>query len=129
MQYDTDVRNEKLRAIVRAIGPAPTLEIRTGQPPKNCNAASTGTLLVSVSLPDDWMEDAANGMVKKRGTWEGKAIETGDAGHFRLFSRDGKCRMQGTVGTFGTDMLVDSVGCLAEQVFVVNSFGIADGNG
>lgn len=130
MQYDTDIRNAKLNAIVRTIGPAPVLQIRTGQPPRNCQAPSTGNVLASVSLPSDWMTEAVNGRIAKRGTWEQRSAEaTGDAGHFRIYSADGVCRIQGTVGTAGADMIVDNVGFITGQVFTVNSFAISDNNG
>jgi len=32
----------------------------TGAPPANCAAADSGTLLVEIPLPADWMTDAAN---------------------------------------------------------------------
>lgn len=130
LQYDLDVRNEKLNAIVRQIGASPVIEIRSGPPPKNCGAASSGNVLASIQLPGDWMGDAVGGRIAKRGTWENRSADaTGDAGHFRIFSSDGKCRMQGTVGTAGADMIVDSVGFIAGQVFTVNSFAISDNNG
>lgn len=130
LQYDIDVRNAKLNAIVSAIGPAPVLEIRSGPPPKTCASGSSGNVLAAIQLPGDWMGDAISGRIAKRGTWENRSADaTGDAGHFRIFSSDGKCRMQGTVGTAGTDMIVDSVGFIAGQIFTVNSFAISDNNG
>jgi hypothetical protein len=36
--------------------------------------------------------------------------------------------LQGTVSTAGADMTVDSVGFIAGQIFVINSFSIADNN-
>lgn len=130
MQYDTDVRNAKLNAIVRAIGPAPVLEIRSGQPPRNCAAASAGTVLARLDLPSDWMGDAISGRISKRGTWENRSADAdGDAGHFRIFDASGACRIQGTVGTAGADLIVDSVGFIKGQVFTVNAFSIVDNNG
>jgi hypothetical protein len=128
-QYDLAVRHAKLRAIATAIGPNPVLEIRTGQQPAACAAPSTGAMLVRIELGDDWMGAPADGRMRKSGPWEGTAAATGDAGHFRIYSADGACRVQGSIGTAGTDMIVDGVFCIAGQVFAVNSFSIADNNG
>lgn len=130
MQYSTDVRNAKLSAIVQAVGDGPVLKIRSGQVPVNCQARDTGNVLATIELPADWMSSPVNGRIAKRGTWESRAADaSGDAGHFRIYGADGRCRIQGTVGTAGADMIVDSVGFITGQVFTVNAFAISDGNG
>lgn len=130
MQYSVEVRNAKLDAIVQAVGSSPVLQIRSGPPPMNCAARDQGNILASLPLPADWMAKASNGRITKQGTWENRSADaSGDAGHFRIYGADGRCRMQGTVGTAGADMIVDSVGFIAGQIFTVNAFSIADNNG
>jgi hypothetical protein len=105
MQHSVDVQNAILNAIETAIGTYPILEIRTGAPPANCAAASTGTLLASMTLPSDWMDAAASGSKSKSAAaWQDlTANATGTAGHYRLFDSTGAtCHRQGTVGQSAT---------------------------
>lgn len=85
-QYDVDVRNALISAFIAAIGPAPTLKIRTGSMPSSAAAARTGTILVSMTLPSTWQAAPSNGVSNLSGTWSGTAIAAGDAGHFEMYS-------------------------------------------
>ena len=131
LQYSTAVRDAKNDAIEVAIGTAPKLEIRSGAPPANCAAADSGTLLANVSLPSDWLA-ASSGGVKSMagGPWtDSSADASGTAGHFRVKITAGTtCHIQGTVGTSGADMIVDSTSFTLGQSFSINSFSITSGN-
>lgn len=131
LQYSTTVRNAKLDAIETAIGTSAVLKIRTGSAPVNVAAADSGTVLSTVNLPSDWMAAASGGTKSKSGTWEDlSADDTGTAAHFRVYASDGTtAHMQGTVGTSGTDMIVDSTSFTSGQTFTVTAFSIADNNG
>ena len=85
-QYDVDVRNALISAFIAAIGPAPTLKIRTGSMPAGTSAARTGTILVSMTLPSTWQAAPSNGVSNLSGTWSGTASAAGDAGHFEMYS-------------------------------------------
>ena len=85
-QYDADVRNALISAFIAAIGPAPTLKIRTGSMPAGTSAARTGTILVSMTLPSTWQAAPSNGVSNLSGTWSGTASAAGDAGHFEMYS-------------------------------------------
>ncbi len=85
-QYDADVRNALISAFIAAIGPAPTLKIRTGSMPAGTSAARTGTILVSMTLPSTWQAAPSNGVSNLSGTWSGTASAAGDAGHFEFYS-------------------------------------------
>ena len=61
LQYSVTVRNAKLDAVDTAIGTAPILEIRTGAAPADCSQADSGTVLATLNLPSDWMDDASGG--------------------------------------------------------------------
>jgi hypothetical protein len=84
-QYDVDVRNALIAAFIAAIGPAPTLKIRTGSMPSSTAAARTGTILVSMVLPSTWQAAPSNGVSNLSGTWSGTASAAGDAGHFEVY--------------------------------------------
>lgn len=130
IQLSTSVRNARLDTIESTIGTSAVLKIRTGSAPADCATADSGTVLATLSLPSDWMAAAASGSKAKSGTWQdASADNTGTAAHFRLYASDGTtCHMQGTVGTSGTDMTVDSVSFTAGQSFTVTGFTLTDAN-
>lgn len=130
LHYAVALRNARLDAIETTVGTSPILKIRTGSVPANCAAADSGTVLATLSLPSDWMSAAFAGAKVKSGTWsDSSADATGTAGHFRIYASDGTtCHIQGTVGTSGTDMIVDNTSFTAGQSFTVTTFTITDNN-
>ncbi len=130
LQYSVTVRNAKLDAVETAIGASAVLKIRSGSAPANCAAADAGTVLATINLPSDWMDAATGGTKSKAGTWtDASADATGTAGHFRLYASDGTtCHAQGSVGTSGTDMIVDNTSFAAGQSFTVTAFTLTAGN-
>lgn len=130
MQLSTAVRNARLDAIESTMGTSAILKIRTGAAPANCAAADSGTVLATLNLPSDWMAAAASGAKAMSGTWQDASADaSGTAAHFRIYRSDGTtCDVQGTVGTSGSDLNVDSVSFTAGQSFTITSFTITDGN-
>jgi hypothetical protein len=131
LQYSMTVRNAKLDAVETAVGSSAVLKIRTGPPPANVAAADSGSVLATVSLPADWMDAASGGTKSKAGTWEDTSADAdGTAAHFRIYASDGvTAHIQGTVGTSGADMIVNTVSFNTGQAFTVDTFAIADNNG
>lgn len=129
LQYSVSLRNARLDTIGSHIGASPRLRILTGSPPANCGSAQTGTLLVEIVLPSDWLQPASGGQIQKQGTWTGTAVASGIAGYFRIVDSTGNtCHMQGTVGTSGADMIIDNTSINAGQQVTVNQFTITAGN-
>jgi hypothetical protein len=130
LQYDDLLRNAKLDAIEVAIGASPVLRIRSGPKPANCAAVDSGTVLATLDLPADWMDAASVGVKTKAGIWEDLTADaSGTAGHFRIYDSFGACRVQGSFGTSGTDMIANSVSFNAGQSVTVTTFTIRDNNG
>lgn len=129
LQYSVAVQNARLDAVETTISTAPKLQIRTGAAPANCAAADSGALLCEITLPSDWMAAAASGSKAKSGTWSGTASASGTAGHFRIKDSAGTTtHIQGTVGTSGTDMIIDNTSINNTQPVTVNSFSISSAN-
>lgn len=98
VQLSTAVRNAMGNAIETAIGAAPVLEIRSGPPPANPAATSTGTLLASGTLATDWMPDASGGVKSiNPNVKTDAAVASGYAGHYRVKASDGTYHMQGPI--------------------------------
>ena len=132
VQLSVAVRNARLDAIETAIGTSAILKLRSGSPPADCGAADSGTVLATLSLPSDWMADAASGSKAKSGTWqEASADAAGVAGHFRIYKSDGTtCGIQGTVTITGGggDMTLDNTNIAAGQQVTITGFTLTDGN-
>lgn len=110
LQFQTGLRNTWLDDIETAVGTAPILYIATGAAPANCAAADTGTTLINLSLPSDWMAAASGGSKAKSGTWSG-TLTGGSAstpGHFRIKNTAATTVfLQGTCGIGSGDLSFD----------------------
>lgn len=99
-QFGDTVRNNWLDSIETTIGTPPVLRILTGAPPATVATAQTGTVLVSMNLPSDWMAAASGGSKGLLGTWSGTAGASGTAGYFRILNTAGSTAyIQGTCGS------------------------------
>lgn len=132
LQYSVGVRNARLNAVETTIGVSPVLHIRSGAAPANCAATDTGTLLASMTLPSDFMSDAASGEKAKLGTWEDPSADAnGTAGHFRIKDSTGTtCHIQGSCGAIGSssDLELNNVAIAITQPVSISTFTITGGN-
>jgi hypothetical protein len=131
VQLSVAVRNARLDAIESAIGASAVIKIRTGAPPASCATADSGSVLATIALGADWMAAASAGAKALSGlpVTDASADGSGTAGHFRIYASDGTtCHLQGTVGTSGTDMIVDNTSFAAGQQFQITSFTLTDAN-
>jgi hypothetical protein len=132
IQHSTTVRNARLDAIESAIGTSPILEIRSGAQPANCAAADSGTLLASMTLPSDWLANAASGSKALSGTWQdASANAAGTAGHYRIKDSGGStCHQQGSVTATGGggDLTLDNTSIAVGQQVNITGYTLTDGN-
>jgi hypothetical protein len=133
IQLSVGARNARLDAIETTAGTAAKLQIWTGTAPADCATTDSGTKLVEMSLPSDWMNAAASGTKTLLGSWTGTGITAGTAGYFRLkpTSVTGtNAVIQGTVTATagGGDMTLDNTSIASAQVVTVNSFTLTDAN-
>lgn len=124
-QKSVTVRNAELDAIETAIGTDAKLKVFTGAEPVNCAAADPAGTLVTMTLPTDWLANAAAGAKAKSGTWSGTASGSGTAASWRIYeSTATTCHLQGNV----TDMTFDNTSITSGQTVTVNTFSITAGN-
>ena len=129
LQYSTGVRNAQLDALESAIGTGAVLKLRTGAPPATVGTADAGTVLATLTLPTDWMGNAAGGVKGKAGTWSGTGSAAGTAAHFRIYASDGTtAHIQGTVGASGADLNLDNTNIAVGQAITISQFDITAGN-
>jgi hypothetical protein len=125
-QYSAAVRNARLDAVETQIGAAAVLKIFSGAEPANCAAADPSGLLVTMTLPSDWMAAASGGSKAKLGTWSAAASGAGTAASFRIYAADGTtCGMQGAISG---DMTLDNTNIAVSQTVTVNTFTLTGGN-
>jgi hypothetical protein len=130
IQLSVTARNGRLDSIETTIGTSPILKIRTGAAPADCATADSGSVLATLTLPSDWMANAASGSKAKSGTWQDTSADaTGTAAHFRIYDSSGStCHLQGTVGLGTGDLSVDNTSFATGQSFTITSFTLTDGN-
>lgn len=110
-----------------------TLAIYSGSAPANANAAVTGTVLATITLPADAFAASSSGSVAKSGTWsDSSADATGTASHYRLVASgdDGTLsttqkRIQGTVGQGSGDLSLDNTSIASGQTVTISTFTIS----
>lgn len=133
-QVSVAVRNARADAWESTIGTAPILRMYTGAPPANVATAASGTLLVEMTLPSDFMAAASSGAKAKAGTWQraaGAGGTAGTIGYYRIYASDGTtCHEQGTVTATGGggDMTVDNTSVAVDQQVTINTFGWTEPN-
>lgn len=131
IQLSTGVRNARLDAFEVTAGTTAKLRIYTGAQPADCAAAASGTLLVEMTLPSDYLAAASGGAKAKSGTWSGTATNPGTAAHFRIVDNAGTtCHLQGSVTATGGggDMTLDNTSIASSQVVTVSTFQLTDAN-
>lgn len=135
IQYSTALRNNQLDQIETTTGVSAKLRLYSGSPPVNCATTPSGSMLVDMALPSDWMTASASGQKVKTGTWTGAGTSAAGAGtntgYFRITDSTGATtHMQGTVTITGGggDMTLDNTNIAQNQVVTVNTFTITAGN-
>ena len=129
VQYSVPVRNAMLDAIESTTGASAKLYMYTGAVPANCAAADPAGLLLTMSLPADWMAAAAAGVKSLSGSWTVAASGAGTAISYRIKDTAGTtCHEQGTVGTAGTDIVLDNNVMAATQNVTITAKTITAGN-
>lgn len=111
------------------------LEIRSGAAP-GPDAAATGTVLATITLPADAFAAASAGAMAKAGTWQDASADaTGTAAHFRI-RQTGDAngatgstdeRIEGTVTATGGggDLTLDNTSIAAAQQVTINTFSLS----
>lgn len=130
VQLSTTVRNARLDAIESTIGTAAVLRIRTGAQPADCATADSGTVLVEMTLPSDWMAAASSGSKALAGTWQDTSANAdGTAAHFRIYESTGTtCHLQGSVGQGTGDLQLDNTSITTGQQVTITAFTLTDAN-
>ena len=127
----TAVRNARADAITTATGNAALLRIYDGTPPASANAALSGNTKLAELTCGSPFAAAASGGVLTAGaiTQDSSADATGTASFLRVYKSDGTTVIaQGTVGTSGADLNLNTTSLVAGGPVAVTSFALTEGN-
>lgn len=128
-QLSVAVRNARLDVIETTIGTSPKLQLRTGAAPADCATANSGSLIAEITCPSDFLAAASGGSKAISGSWTVAASGTGTVAHYRIFDSGGTtCHVQGTVGTSGTDMIIQNTSVNSGQTVTITTYTLTDGN-
>lgn len=84
------------------------LRIYTGSAPTNADDAATGTLLATFTLPSPAFGTPANGVMTANAIADVTAAASGTAAYWRALGAGVNVICQGTAGTSGTSMILNS---------------------
>jgi hypothetical protein len=130
LQYSSSIYLARLDQIEVSAGAAPLLRIFSGALPANCAAVDGGTLLATLTLPADWMNNASGTTKTLAGVWTGTASAGASATptHFRIWNAGGTvCHIQGTCGVGSGDLSVNGT-ITSGQTVSVSSFTVTAAN-
>jgi hypothetical protein len=126
----TAVRNAMLDAIsaqINAGAGAGLLRIYIATQPATCGTATT--LLAELTFSDPCAAAASGAVLTMSAiTADSAANATGTATWFRATDSTGACVLDGTAGTTGTDMILNSAAISTGQQVSASSFTITAGN-
>ena len=128
-RYSVAIQNGRLDAVEGTVGTSPILRMLTGAAPANCAAASSGSTIVQMTLPADWMAGASASSKAKVGTWSGTAIASGTVGYYRIFDSAGTtAHVQGDVGVGSGELQLDNNIINTSQVVTISTYTLTAGN-
>lgn len=129
VQYSVATRNAMLDAIEATTGTGAKLYMYSGAVPANCAAADPAGQLLVMTLPADWMNAASAGTKTLLGSWTVACTTGGTAISYRIKDSTGTTtHEQGTVGTSGTDIVLDNNVMTATQNVTITAKTITAGN-
>lgn len=128
LQFSVALQNARANDITTQVGNAGFLEIFTGAAPANCGTATSGTKLCSLPLGSPFAAGASAGVLTPTLPTTENALATGTAGYWRIFKTDDTtCVLQGSVGTSGADLNLNTLAIVSGGPVVITSFTITEG--
>lgn len=125
----TATRNLALDRITTDIGASGRLRIYDGTPPANANAALSGNnLLADLPLSATFAPAASGGVLTASAITTTNAALSGTAAFFRLTTSGGTAVLQGSMGTSGQDLNMNTLAIVSGGPVAVSSFVLTAGN-
>lgn len=129
LKYSASLKNSRLDQITSKIGTSGLLRIYDGtQPASPDTAITTQTKLAELACSTTFAPSASGGVLTANSITSANAIASGTASWFRLTTSGGTAHVDGTVGTSGTDAIIDNTTIVAGQPVNCTSLTITSAN-
>ncbi|WP_020469722.1 hypothetical protein [Zavarzinella formosa] len=130
LKYAVTTKNAKLDAITSAIGASGLLRIYSGTQPTNPDTALSGnTVLAELALSSTFAAGASGGVLTANSiSSDTSADNTGTATFFSLLTSGGTRKVDGSVGTSGADLNLNTTSIVSGAQVSVSSLAITSGN-
>lgn len=129
LKYSNGTRDAQQQGLITYAGSGSIIRLYDGSQPANANTAiSTQTLLVSLVVSGSFGTDS-NGTITLGSVTSGTAVASSTATFFRIVKSDGTTVvMDGSVGTSGADLNLNSTSISSGQTVAISSGTIIRGN-
>jgi len=129
LKYSNGTRDAQQQGLITYAGSGSIIRIYDGTQPTNANTAiSTQTLIVSLTVTGSFGTDS-NGTITIGSVTSGTAVASITATFFRIVKSDGTTVvMDGSVGTSGADLNLNSTSISSGQVVAITAGTIIRGN-
>jgi hypothetical protein len=130
LKYSAALKNARLDQITSKVSASGLLRIYSGAQPANPDTAVTSQVKLAelTCNASAFAAAASGGVLTANAVSSANALASGTAAWFRLCKSDGTAVADGTVGTSGTDCIIDNVAVNAGQNLSVTSLTITSGN-
>ncbi len=131
LKFATITRNLRLDALTTRAGASALIKIYTATQPTDANTAlGAQTLLATLTCNGTFAGSAASGVLTLNAiTNDTNAAATGTAAWFRMLKSDATTVvMDGTVGTSGCDLNLNTTSIQSGATVSITSFTVTDGN-
>lgn len=127
LQYSVAARNARADSVATAVGSAGKLRLYTGSAPVDCATVASGTLLSEHTLGSPFAPAASGGVLSPTLPSNVNASSSGTAGYWRIYKADGTtCVKQGSVGTSGADINLNTLSIVSGGPVQLNSWAITE---
>ena len=129
LKYSNGTRDAQQTGLITYAGSGSIIRLYDGTQPANANTAiSTQTLIVSLVVSGSFGTDS-NGSITLGTVTNGTAVASSTATFFRIVKSDGTTVvMDGSVGTSGADMNLNSTTISSGQLVAITAGTIIRGN-
>ena len=129
LKYSNGTRDAQQTGLITYAGSGSIIRLYDGTQPTNANTAiSTQTLIVSLTISGSFGTDS-NGSITLGSVTNGTAVASSTATFFRIVKSDGTTVvMDGSVGTSGADMNLNSTTISSGQLVAITAGTIIRGN-
>ncbi len=129
LKYAVALKNARLDQIATALGNGAKLQIYDGSQPANPDTAVTSQVkLAELTCGSPFAGSASSGVLTANAITAANAVATGTASWFRLTTSGGSAKLDGTVGTSTSDLIIDNTSINSGQQVSVSSLTVTAGN-